>query len=99
MMYRIMMTASALACSAALNLALAQGTMTGAPGNWTVHTAAKGGCPGIALQVQRVGNDLNSYSPPGNQDAAARHGIVSLTAQPCVDDEAAGDQIQSYIIT
>jgi hypothetical protein len=72
MMYRMMMTASALACSATLNLALAQGTMTGAPGNWTVHTAAKGGCPGIALQVQRDGNDLKGFAETGDMAGVSR---------------------------
>ena len=71
-MYRMMITASALACSATLNLALAQGTMTGAPGNWTVHTAAKGGCPGIALQVQRVGNDLKGFAETGDMAGVSR---------------------------
>lgn len=71
-MYRMMITASALACSATLSLALAQGTMTGAPGNWTVHTAAKGGCPGIALQVQRDGNDLKGFAETGDMAGVSR---------------------------
>jgi hypothetical protein len=67
-----MITASALACSVTLSLALAQGTMTGAPGNWTVHTAAKTGCPGIALQVQRDGNDLKGFAETGDMAGVSR---------------------------
>jgi hypothetical protein len=33
-------------------MAMAEGTMTGVFGNWTVHTAAEAGCPGIALQYK-----------------------------------------------
>jgi hypothetical protein len=67
-----MIAASALACSATLHLAMAQGTMTGAPGNWTVHTAAKAGCPGIALQVQREGNDLKGFAETGDMAGVSR---------------------------
>jgi hypothetical protein len=72
MAYRRMMAASALACSATLSLALAQGTMKGAPGNWTVHTAAKAGCPGIALQVQRDGNNLKGFAEAGDMSGTSR---------------------------
>jgi hypothetical protein len=64
--------ASALACSATLSLALAQGTMTGAPGNWTVHTAAKAGCPGIALQIQRDGDNLKGLAETGDMAGTSR---------------------------
>jgi hypothetical protein len=73
MMYRRMFAASVLACSATLQLAMAQqGAMTGAPGNWTVHTAAKAGCPGIALQVRRDGNNLNGFAESGDMAGVSR---------------------------
>lgn len=72
MRYRRTIAASALACSATLGLALAQGTMKGAPGNWTVHTAAKAGCPGIALQVQRDGNNLKGFAEAGDMSGTSR---------------------------
>ena len=72
MKYRRMIAASALACTATLGLALAQGTMSGAPGNWTVHTAAKAGCPGIALQVQRDGNNLKGFAETGDMAGVSR---------------------------
>jgi hypothetical protein len=46
--------------------------MTGAPGNWTVHTAAKPGCPGIALQVQRDGNNLKGFAETGDMADVSR---------------------------
>jgi hypothetical protein len=69
---RRMIAAIALGCSATLSLALAQGTMTGAPGNWTVHTAAKAGCPGIALQVQRDGDNLKGFAETGDMSGTSR---------------------------
>ena len=71
MRYSRTIAASALACSATLGLALAQGTMKGAPGNWTVHTAAKAGCPGIALQVQRDGNNLKGFAEAGDMSGTS----------------------------
>ena len=64
--------AGVLACSSTLSLALAQGTMTGAPGNWTVHTASKAGCPGIALQIQRDGNNLKGFAETGDMAGTSR---------------------------
>ena len=72
MTYRRTIAASALACSATLSLALAQGTMTGAPGNWTVHTAAKAGCPGIAFQIQRDGDNLKGFAETGDMAGPSR---------------------------
>jgi hypothetical protein len=51
---------------------LAQGTMTGAPGNWMVHTAAKAGCPGTARQVQRGGNNLKGFAETGDMAGVSR---------------------------
>jgi hypothetical protein len=50
----------------------AQGTMTGAAGNWTVHTASKAGCPGIALQVRRDGNNMNGFAETGDMAGSSR---------------------------
>lgn len=72
MKYHRLIAASALACTATLGLALAQGTMSGAPGNWTVRTAAKAGCPGIALQVQRDGNNLKGFAETGDMAGVSR---------------------------
>jgi hypothetical protein len=72
MTYRRIVAASLLAYSAMLGLALAQGTMTGAPGNWTVHTAAKSGCPGIALQIQRDGDNLKGFAETGDIAGSSR---------------------------
>jgi hypothetical protein len=72
MTYRRTIAASALAYSATLSLALAQGTMTGGPGNWTVHTAAKSGCPGIALQIQRDGDNLKGFAETGDMAGTSR---------------------------
>jgi len=72
MKHRRMLAASALACTATLGLALAQGTMSGTPGNWTVYTAAKAGCPGIALQVQRDGNNLKGFAETGDMAGVSR---------------------------
>ena len=71
-MYRTLIAANILACSTMLNLAMAQGTMTGAPGNWTVHTASKACCPGIALQVQRDGNNLKGFAETGDMAGVSR---------------------------
>ena len=46
--------------------------MTGAPGNWTVHTASKAGCPGIALQIQRDGNSLKGFAETGDMAGTSR---------------------------
>jgi hypothetical protein len=51
---------------------MAQGTITGAPGNWTIHTAAKAGCPGIALQVQREGGNLKGFAETEDMAGASR---------------------------
>lgn len=72
MTHRRIVVAGVMACSVTLRLAMAQGTMTGAPGNWTVHTAAKDGCPGIALQVQREGNDLKGFAETGDMAGVSR---------------------------
>jgi hypothetical protein len=72
MKYPRLIAASALACTATLGLALAQGTMSGVTGNWTVHTAAKTGCPGIALQVQRDGNNLKGFAETGDMAGVSR---------------------------
>jgi hypothetical protein len=72
MTYRRIVVASVMACSVTLRLAMAQGTMTGAAGNWTVHTASKAGCPGIALQVQREGNDLKGFAETGDMAGVSR---------------------------
>jgi hypothetical protein len=72
MTYSRIIAASVLACSATLQLAMAQGTMTGASGNWTVHTASKAGCPGIALQVRRDGNNLNGFAETGDMAGSSR---------------------------
>jgi hypothetical protein len=72
MTYWRIVVASVMACSVTLRLAMAQGAMTGAPGNWTVHTAAKAGCPGIALQVQREGNDLKGFAETGDMAGVSR---------------------------
>jgi hypothetical protein len=71
-MHRRICTASALACSATVGMALAQGTMTGATGDWTVHTAAKAGCPGIALRIHRDGNNLKGYAETGDMTGVSR---------------------------
>lgn len=70
--YWRMIAVSVLACGAPLSITMAQGSMTGAPGNWTVHTAAKAGCPGIALQVQREGNNLKGFAETGDMAGASR---------------------------
>jgi hypothetical protein len=58
-------TAGILACSATLSVALAQNaSMTGAQGNWMVHTASKAGCPGLVLHVQRDGDILRASRRP-----------------------------------
>jgi hypothetical protein len=72
MTYRGIIAASALAYSATLSLALAQGTMTGAAGNWAVHAAAKAGCPGIALQIQRDGENLKGFAETGDMAGTSR---------------------------
>jgi hypothetical protein len=72
MLHWTKITAGVLAYGATFSLALAQGTMTGAPGNWTVHTAAKPGCPGIALQVQRDGNNLKGFAETGDMAGVSR---------------------------
>ena len=72
MRYWKMIAVSVLAWGAPLSITMAQGTMTGAPGNWTVHTAAKAGCPGIALQVQREGNSLKGFAETGDMADASR---------------------------
>ena len=73
MKYRWLIVASALACSATPNLALAQGTsMTGARGNWMVHTPSKAGCPGLVLHVMRDGNDLKGFAATGDMAAMSR---------------------------
>jgi hypothetical protein len=74
MSYWRTLVAGALACSGMFNPALAQGTMTGVQGNWTVHTAAKPGCPGIALQVRRDGNTLNGVAETGDMSGVSRLG-------------------------
>jgi hypothetical protein len=72
MPYRRTIAASAPSCSAMLSLALAQGTMTGAAGNWAVHAAAKAGCPGIALQIQRDGENLKGFAETGDMAGTSR---------------------------
>jgi hypothetical protein len=73
MMYPRTFAASALACSVTLSLALAQKPgMTGAPGNWMVHTAAKAGCPGLVLHVQREGNSLKGFAATGDMADMSR---------------------------
>jgi hypothetical protein len=73
MMYRRMIATVALAYSTTLGLALAQGTsMTGAPGNWEVHTASKAGCPGLVLHIQRDGNNLKGFAATGDMAAMSR---------------------------
>ena len=73
MTYRRIIATVALACSATLSPALAQkASMTGAPGNWTVHTAAKAGCPGIALQIQRDGDNLKGFAETGDMAGSSR---------------------------
>jgi hypothetical protein len=74
MSYWRTLVAGALASSGMFNPALAQGTMTGVQGNWTVHTAAKPGCPGIALQVRRDGNTLNGVAETGDMSGVSRLG-------------------------
>jgi hypothetical protein len=46
--------------------------MTGAPGNWMVHTPAKAGCPGLVLHVMRDGNDLKGFAATGDMAAMSR---------------------------
>lgn len=46
--------------------------MTGAPGNWMIHTPAKAGCPGLVLHVMRVGNDLKGFAATGDMAAMSR---------------------------
>jgi hypothetical protein len=72
MFYSRTIVAAVLACSSTFSVALAQGTMTGAPGNWTVHTAPKPGCPGIALQVRRDGNNLKGFAETGDMEGVSR---------------------------
>ena len=82
MLYWRTIAAGVLACSATMSLALAQATMTGAPGNWTVHTAAKPGCPGIALQVQRDGNKLKGFAETGDlTDISRLSGTIDADQQ------------------
>jgi hypothetical protein len=66
------LAAGVLACGVTFSLALAQGSMTGAPGNWMVHTAAKAGCPGLVLQVQRDGNNLKGFAATGDMAGMSR---------------------------
>jgi hypothetical protein len=54
MTYRGIIAASALAYSATLSLALAQGTMTGEPGNWTVHTAGNLDAPASLCKYREM---------------------------------------------
>jgi hypothetical protein len=73
MKYHGMIVAGALACSATPSLALAQGTsMTGAPGNWMIHTPSKTGCPGLVLHVMRDSNDLKGFAATGDMAAMSR---------------------------
>ena len=82
MLHCRLIAAGVLACCATLGLALAQGTMTGAPGNWMVHTAAKAGCPGIVLQVQRDGNKLKGFAETGDlADVSRLTGTIDANQQ------------------
>jgi len=68
-----MVVAGILASCATLSAALAQNaTMTGAQGNWTVHTASKAGCPGLVLHVQRDGNTLKGMAATGDMAGMSR---------------------------
>lgn len=73
MMYVRMTAAGILAFGATLSLALAQGTsMTGATGNWMIHTPSRAGCPGLVLHVVRDGNNLKGFAATGDMAAMSR---------------------------
>jgi hypothetical protein len=73
MMYLRMTAAGILAFGATLSLALAQGTsMTGATGNWMIHTPSRAGCPGLVLHVVRDGNSLKGFAATGDMTAMSR---------------------------
>ena len=73
MMYVRMTAAGILAFGATLSFALAQGTsMTGATGNWMIHTPSRAGCPGLVLHVIRDGNNLKGFAATGDMAAMSR---------------------------
>ena len=73
MRYRIITAAGLMTLGVTLDLALAQNTsMTGAPGNWMIHTPARAGCPGLVLNVLRDGNNLKGYAATGDMAAMSR---------------------------
>jgi hypothetical protein len=66
MKYGRMIAIAALTCCTATSLGLAQGTISGSQGNWMVHTASKPGCPGLVLQIGRVGDNLKGFATTGD---------------------------------
>jgi hypothetical protein len=73
MRYRRVTAAGLMALGATFNPALAQNTgMTGAPGNWMIHTPTRAGCPGLVLNVLRDGNNLKGYAATGDMAAMSR---------------------------
>jgi hypothetical protein len=73
MMYPRMTAASILAFGATVGLALAQGTsMSGATGNWMIHTPSRAGCPGLVLRVVRDGSNLKGFAATGDMAAMSR---------------------------
>ena len=65
MQYGRMISIATLTCCMATSLGLAQGTISGSQGNWMVHTASKPGCPGLVLQIGRVGDNLKGFATTG----------------------------------
>ena len=73
MMNLRMTAAGILTFGTTLSPALAQGTsMTGATGNWMIHTPSRTGCPGLVLHVVSDGNNLKGFAATGDMAAMSR---------------------------
>jgi hypothetical protein len=69
---RLMITVGAATYGATLSVALAQSATSGAPGNWTIHTASKTGCPGLVLHLMRDRDALKGIAATGDMAGMSR---------------------------